>query len=118
MNDLMFDQFTKIPYVDSLQRIIQAGLNAVRPEDRIRRTLSRNGNCLVVGDDVFNLEDLEHVVILGAGKASLGMAKGVAEIAAEKLGESLVIVKSNPNTSRSTMLNCCMAIIRFRGKGV
>ncbi len=100
MNDLKFDQFPKVSHGESMRRIIDAGLTAVRPEDCIRRTLSRNGNTLTVGNDVFNLDEFDRAVILGAGKSSLGMAKGVAGIVADKLSESLVICKSNSNNDQ------------------
>jgi len=55
-----------------------AALDAVDPVASVNRVVSRRGDGLVVGDDLVSLDGLEGCVVLGFGKASVGMGRAVA----------------------------------------
>jgi hydroxypyruvate reductase len=66
-------------------RIWQAGLDAVRSERLIREHLTLDGHWLSIADDEpLDLERIERIVVVGAGKAGAGMATAVEEVLGAK----------------------------------
>lgn len=56
------------------ERIWRAGVAAVLPERLAPENLQVDGKWLAVGDDVLDLDSIERIAVVGAGKAAGGMA--------------------------------------------
>ena len=80
-------------------RIIDHALESVDPYLVARRLIQLHGDALHIGEKRFDLSKCKHLYILGAGKASLTIAKALDEILAERIHRGLVIVKSKENKS-------------------
>jgi hydroxypyruvate reductase len=65
---------------DHLERIFRAGLAAVDPADAVRRCVRVEGDILRVGDADLFLPDIRRIFVLGAGKASVRMARALEDL--------------------------------------
>ncbi|MBI4773638.1 MAG: glycerate kinase [Deltaproteobacteria bacterium] len=74
-------------------RIVRAAIRAVDPGAAIRRTCRRDDNLLYIGDRAYDLSGLEHVYIIGAGKAGAPMTAALEELLGERVTGGVVCVK-------------------------
>ena len=56
-----------------------AGLEAVRSDKLVREHIRVDGKWLVIGDQTWNLADIDRIAVVGAGKAGAGMAAGLEQ---------------------------------------
>lgn len=75
------------------ESIFLSGVKAVDPVHAIRRHLKRQDETLTVGNRAYDLSSYEHVIVIGAGKASAAMAKPLEELLGDRLKAGLVQVK-------------------------
>jgi len=73
--------------------VMSAALMAVDPADAIRRHVTREGDVLHVDGKQYNLQDYEHVYVVGAGKAGAVMAQAVEDLLLDRIDQGVVIVK-------------------------
>ncbi len=92
-SDLLTFSLRTAPQGESITRIVSAALQAVNPEDAVRRFMQRHGNKLEVGNQKYDLDRFERVYLVGAGKASAPMAEAAVEIIGANLTEGLIITK-------------------------
>jgi glycerate 2-kinase len=76
-----------------VKRVLAAALEAVDPAEAVRRSLHREGEQLTIGNSIYDLDRFRRVLVVGAGKAGMPMAKSVEEILGERLTQGIVIVK-------------------------
>jgi glycerate 2-kinase len=76
-----------------VERILKAALEAVDPQIAVQRRTHRDGNQLLIGQSSYNLEEFEHIWVIGAGKAGAPMAQAVAKILDDRLSGGAIIVK-------------------------
>ncbi len=81
---------------DLIDRIYVSALDAVRPETCVARALSRQGSALECGGRTWPIR--EHVWVVGAGKAAVGMARAVEAICGDLVAGGLVITKDGHAT--------------------
>lgn len=74
-------------------RIMSAALAAVDPAEAVRRALRRDGERLIAGGRAYDLGRYDHVLVVGAGKASAPMARAVEEILDGRVSRGVVVVK-------------------------
>jgi len=74
--------------------ILQAALDAVRPEAAVRAQLQRTGSLLTAAGRAYTLADYERLIVLGAGKAGAPMVQAVEQILGDRLHGGLVVVKA------------------------
>ncbi|RLF00655.1 MAG: glycerate kinase [Thermoprotei archaeon] len=74
--------------------ILEAGLKAADPSTAVRKSMSIHEEKLFIspGDLRLSLSDYRKIIVVGAGKASGGMAEALEEILSEKIECGLVIV--------------------------
>lgn len=78
---------------EDARRILDAALAAVDPAGAVRRALEVDGDTLrVVGEEVMELNAVERVWIVGAGKAAAGMARGALEVLGDRVAGGVVTV--------------------------
>jgi len=75
------------------EQIFLAGVESVIPVNLITRKMVLKENQLVIGDLNFSLETIEHIYIIGAGKASAMMASEVENILGKRITDGHIIVK-------------------------
>jgi hydroxypyruvate reductase len=73
--------------------IIGAGLLAADPRTGLANLVRRVGNDLVIGSRHYDLGEIDNVLLLGAGKATLAVAEGVAALLGDRLGRSLIVTQ-------------------------
>ncbi|MFW9946417.1 MAG: glycerate kinase [Candidatus Odinarchaeota archaeon] len=59
---------------------LENALNAVKPENLMRKSIKIQDDKLIIKDDVFNLKDYDKIYIIGGGKASAEMAYTLEQI--------------------------------------
>ncbi|OGN78671.1 MAG: glycerate kinase [Chloroflexi bacterium GWB2_54_36] len=82
-----------LPRGDEVCRVLDTALQAADPAAAVLRFLSRNGDQLTAGGQTYNLADIRHVFLVGAGKAGAPMAQAAAQILDDRLTGGAVIVK-------------------------
>jgi glycerate 2-kinase len=78
---------------ETIQSVLLAALEAANPAWAIERTVRRIGNRLYIQDQVFDTHDLERIIIIAIGKASLPMTMAMANILGEQLSQAITLVK-------------------------
>ncbi len=78
--------------------IFKAGLSAVDPSAAIKKYCRRDGNRFRVGDHFYDLSQIRHVYVIGAGKASAPMAAAIEAILGDRITGGTVIVKYDHTT--------------------
>jgi glycerate 2-kinase len=73
--------------------ILQAALDAVRPDLAVKAQVHRSGSQLSVAGERINLAACHQVVVLGAGKAGAPMTQAVEELLGDRITGGLVVVK-------------------------
>lgn len=89
------NQLTTLPR--KVSRILAASLEAVDPAVALRSHLSRQGNRLMLSNDVYDLGNYQHVYMVGIGKACLAMGQAATKILAEHLSSGILIPKAVPD---------------------
>jgi hydroxypyruvate reductase len=79
--------------------IIDHALRAADPYTAASRLLHVEGDVLSVGDSSFDLRGYERIFIVGAGKASRGIAQALDEKLGDRITDGLFVLKSGDETS-------------------
>lgn len=78
---------------DRAMELIDAALAAVEPAAAVRRHLTLAGDRLRLAGREYDLNRLENVYVIGAGKASGAMAAAVEGLLGDRVSEGIVLVK-------------------------
>ncbi|MCF8885042.1 MAG: glycerate kinase [Aigarchaeota archaeon] len=73
-------------------RAVEAAIEAVLPENTLKKHVKRIGDSLMVDKEKYSLKNYEKIIVLGAGKAVLGMARHIEEIMLDKIDAGVVVV--------------------------
>ncbi len=74
-------------------KIYNAGLKAVIPDICIKRYLSLTTNRLRTGNVSFELDQINHIYLIGAGKASAAMDRTVETMFGNQICDGIIITK-------------------------
>ncbi|HOT91899.1 MAG TPA: glycerate kinase [Anaerolineae bacterium] len=78
---------------EDLLRIQNAALRAVDPQPAVARVLAREGSVVHLADHVWNLDAVERVLLIAAGKAAVPMAEAAVKIVGDALRAGIVVTK-------------------------
>ena len=92
------------PHRELVYQILEAALQAADPGAAVQRNLSIANDVLTAGDQHYNLTQVAHIYLVGAGKAGAPMALAAAAILGERLTAGLVIVKEGYEFRQASML--------------
>jgi glycerate 2-kinase len=109
------------PVRSDLRRILQSALHAVDPYAAVIANISLQGHRLHAGRRVYDLRTLRRIVVLGAGKAAVPMARAVVKILGRRLDTGLVVTPGNtapPAVSPIQVFTAGHPIPDRRGLGV
>jgi len=81
------------PAQSLLRKLIVTGLAAADPYHALLKSMSCDGHLLQVGRRTYNLDHIDRIVAVGAGKASARMAQAIEHILETKLEQGLVVVR-------------------------
>lgn len=73
--------------------IFRAGVQAVEPSAAVKRYCRREGNRLLVDQEVYDLGEFKRIYVIGAGKAGAPMAQAVEEILGDRISGGIINVK-------------------------
>ena len=82
-----------VNYKTIAEQIFLAGVESVLPYRLITKAMTLNENCLKIGNLSYNLESIENIYVIGAGKASGMMAAEVEKILGNRITEGHIVVK-------------------------
>ena len=78
---------------ETAEKIFLAGVERVLPDKLIRAQVKLSDDILSICGEQFNLRDIQHIYVIGAGKASALMAQETERILGERISEGHVITK-------------------------
>lgn len=77
----------------TIASILSAAIDAVEPGEAVSRFVKRDQNRLVCADEIFYLDQYEHVYLLAFGKAAIPMSAALVEILGDQLTRGWVVPK-------------------------
>jgi glycerate 2-kinase len=80
-------------YRDTILAVQRAALEAVEPGAAVRRVVRCQGDELVVGSHSYPLRAVEHIWVVGGGKAATAMVAALHTILADRLSGGLVVTR-------------------------
>jgi hydroxypyruvate reductase len=80
-------------YRDAILAMLQASLAAVDPELVVRQHVVRQGQWLHVGDQKYDLGEVDKVWIVGGGKAAVPMAAALQDSLQDRVAGGVVVTK-------------------------
>ncbi len=83
----------KINFKNIAESLVKKALRAVDPYHLVLDKVHLNGTILQIGDIRLNLEQYDHIYLLGAGKAAAPMAEALETILGNRLFAGRIIVK-------------------------
>ncbi len=75
------------------EQIFIAGVESVLPERLIKEHVSLSDNKLIISSKTFDLDTIENIYVIGAGKASAKMADEVEKILGGRITQGHIVVK-------------------------
>jgi len=75
------------------EQIFIAGVDSVLPERLIKEHVSLSDNKLIISSKTFDLDTIENIYVIGAGKASATMADEVEKILGGRITQGHIVVK-------------------------
>jgi glycerate 2-kinase len=73
--------------------IFNAAVSAVQPSQLLPKNIQLHKGTLLLRDQSFSLEDIDHIYVIGAGKAAAAMALETEKILGEHITEGTVVTK-------------------------
>lgn len=78
---------------EQAEEIFKAGIAAVQPQNIIPLWVKRQNNLLIIKDEEIELNNVNHIYLIGAGKAAAAMAKALEDILGDTLTSGLIVTK-------------------------
>jgi len=70
-------------------------LDTLDPEQLVKQKVAIRDSTLIVEKKEYNLNDYEHIYVIGGGKACAPMAKTMEQLLGDKIDNGLIVVKHN-----------------------
>ncbi len=93
------------PWGNDICRILSAAIHSVDAGQCIRNKVSLDGDNLIICDLIFNLEEFQRIVVLGAGKAVVPMVEAMETILGDRITAGIVITKDGYEGSNNVLLH-------------
>jgi glycerate 2-kinase len=75
------------------EQIFISGVNSVIPGTLIKNHMTLSGTTLRISDKIFSLNEIRHIFITGAGKATAEMARATEDILGARITKGHIVVK-------------------------
>src|SRR5258708_6638859 len=86
-----FDSLATSPQRKTLLEIIEAGLVSIQPEENFKKTVTFENNTLSILDQTYDLNNFDHVYLIGFGKGAATNSKLLEDLLGDRLSEGYVI---------------------------
>jgi glycerate-2-kinase len=74
-------------------KVLESALEEVNAYNLVKRVIKIDGDKLLVGENEYVLSEFKNIYVLGAGKATYGMAKALEEMLQERIRDGVIIEK-------------------------
>jgi glycerate 2-kinase len=81
-----------------VQRVLAAAMQAADPYAAVNRHVSRQGDCLSIGEKKYHLDEFENIYLVAIGKAGAPMARAAIDLLGDRLAQGIVLVKDGYQT--------------------
>jgi len=81
------------PFLRTAEALFRTAVAAVQPAPLIEKNVHLAGNQLTIAGSDFDLSMVEHIYVVGAGKATAPMAAALENILGEAIADGMIIVK-------------------------
>ncbi|MBF0120078.1 MAG: glycerate kinase [Desulfobacterales bacterium] len=80
---------------EDASQIFYAGFLGVDPQSAVKKycRIENKNNNLIIGERIYDLCRFKNIYVIGAGKASASMAKGIEEILGNRISKGIINVK-------------------------
>lgn len=92
-----------LPLRQDMLEVFQAALVGADPYRAVRKAVDVDGGVLRVGDRTEQLETIDHIYVVGAGKAGALMARAVDDVLGDRITDGVVAVKDRYTGSTSSI---------------
>jgi glycerate 2-kinase len=76
-----------------IERVLSAALDAADPRQAVARALALDGEALLTAGERLDLRTVRRVRVIGAGKASQAMARGLVDVLGARISDGVIISK-------------------------
>jgi len=73
--------------------LVRGALAAVEPAAAVREHVRRDGDILTIDRRAYDLREIDHIYMVGAGKAAAPMAQAIEEIVGDRLADGVISVR-------------------------
>jgi len=87
----------EIEKAEKINRILNAAIEAVDPYNVVHNAIKRENANLIIKNFRIDLRNIEHVYVVGGGKASAPMANALEDILGDFITKGIVVVKNYPS---------------------
>jgi hydroxypyruvate reductase len=85
---------------ETARKCVAAGIDAASPERAVREQVTLDGESLRIGDRTYPLDDYDRALVVGGGKASAAVARGLEAVLGDRLDGGLVVTDGDETTER------------------
>ena len=78
--------------ISGIKPILRSALSMADPSQAVYQVLHRKGNHLTVKGMVYDLERIQHIYTVAAGKASIAMVKAAVKVIGDRITSGIVVV--------------------------
>jgi glycerate 2-kinase len=96
-------------------RIFKAALRAADPVEAVRRHVRRENEILIAGRKRYDLKSFRNIYVVGAGKASVGMAAAVERLLGARITSGCINTNSGGKLKRIEVRECGHPVPDRRG---
>lgn len=83
------------PWGKKIMRVLESAIQAVKPDEAIKQQVQLDKNTLIIGNHRIDLDTIDHLYVVGAGKAVLPMTLALMNILDNHVTSGIVIAKEN-----------------------
>lgn len=92
-----------LPLRQDVLEVLQAALVGADPYRAVRKAIEVDGDQLRIGDREEDLQTIDHIYVVGAGKAAAPMAEAVEDVVGEHIADGVVAVKDRYTGSTASI---------------
>jgi glycerate 2-kinase len=82
---------SRTPLHEDALRAVAAGIEAAHPETVVAETVSLDGDTLSIGNDEYDLDGYERLVVLGGGKPAGAVARALEGVLGDRIDDGAVV---------------------------
>ena len=109
------DALADTPAHHTALHCVEVGIRAAAPERVVREGARLDGDRLLVGGEIYDLDGFEEVLVVGGGKAAAGVAAALEELLGDRLSGGVVVTNDPRPTERVAVVEASHPVPDERG---